>query len=522
MQNVILQAKDITKIFPNPEMPVVANDHVNLTLHEKEILAIVGENGTGKSTLMNMLYGMLQPDSGEILLNGAPVHLSSPRDAIAHGIGMVHQHFMLIPSFTVAQNLVFAFEPTRRGIFVDEAKAVAITREISEKYGLQIDPMRKIQDCPLSMQQRVEILKILFHGAKILIFDEPTAVLTPAESQELFRAFRELKANGHSIIFITHKLHEVMEVADRVTVMRKGKVVGSADKSGLSVEDLAEKMVGQRINIAERIMHRAEMPHSEDIIFRMDHLSTEKNRAGKSIQDITFSLRKHEIIGFAGVGGNGQEQLVEAVTGLGTGVTAGKKFYRQQDITNSSAADIREIGIAHITGERYVLGISSASDIYDNLIMGAHRREPWAGRLFLRHKPLSRLVDHLIETFQIKTASPHNEIMNLSGGNIQKCILARELNLAKDFIVAEEPTRGVDVGSQSFIHHTLLEKCRQGYGIILVSTDLDEVLALSSTVYVMFEGKIIGQVDPESPDARGAIGLLMAGIQQEGGIQQSE
>lgn len=522
MEKTVLQVKDITKVFPHPETPVVANDHVNLTLNEGEILAVVGENGTGKSTLMNILYGMLQPDSGEILLDGKAVRIRSPREAIANGIGMVHQHFMLVPSFTVAQNLVFSFEPTKHGVFVDEAKAIEITKEISQRYGLQIDPTRKIQDCPLSMQQRVEILKILFHGAKILIFDEPTAVLTPAESAELFRAFRELKADGRSIIFITHKLREVMDVADRVTVMRKGKVVGTVTTEETSIEDLAEKMVGQRINIADRIMHNSEMEKSDSVIFRMDHVTTAKTAAGKCIQDVSFDLHEHEIIGVAGVGGNGQEQLVEAIAGLGAPVTDGKMTYRDQDVTRCSAADMRKIGIAHITGERYILGISSTSDIYDNIIMGAHRREPWAGKLFMRQKRLEKLVDDLIETFHIKTASPRSEIMNLSGGNIQKCILARELNLAKDLIIAEEPTRGVDVGSQSFIHHTLLDKCKQGYGVILVSTDLDEVLTLSNVVYVMFEGRIIGKVNPEDPDARNAIGLLMAGIQPKGGAENNE
>ena len=522
MQKTVLQVNGITKIFPHPETPVVANDHVDLTLREGEILAVVGENGTGKSTLMNILYGMLQPDAGEILLDGKVVRIRSPREAIANGIGMVHQHFMLVPSFTVAQNLVFSFEPTKHGVFVDEKKAIEITEEISQRYKLQIDPTRKIQDCPLSMQQRVEILKILFHGAKILIFDEPTAVLTPAESKELFRAFRELKADGRSIIFITHKLREVMDVADRVTVMRRGKVVTTVNCQDTSIEDLAEKMVGQRINIAHRIMHNEEMKRDGQEIFHMDHVSTEKNVAGKCIKDVTFSLHANEIVAFAGVGGNGQEQLVEAIAGLGMRVKEGQMWYRDVDVTHYSASDMRKIGIAHITGERYVLGISAASDIYDNLIMGAHRREPWAGKLFMRKKRLSKLVDDLIETFQIKTASPHSEIMNLSGGNIQKCILARELNLAKDLIIAEEPTRGVDVGAQSFIHQTLLDKCKQGYGVILVSTDLDEVLSLSNVVYVMFEGRIIGKVDPESPDARNAIGLLMAGIKKEGGAEVNE
>lgn len=514
MAETILELKDITKIFPHPETPVKANDGVSLSLRHGEIHAIVGENGTGKSTLMNILYGLLQPDGGEIILKGQPVKFRSPRDAMHNGIGMVHQHFMLVPSFTVAENLVFGFEPCKKGVFVDKKKANEITKQIAEKYGFDVDPERKIADCPLSMQQRVEILKILFHGAEILIFDEPTAVLTPSETDELFKAFTALRADGKTIVFITHKLKEVMTIADCVTVMRKGKVVATVDKNETSVEDLAEKMVGKRINIADRqIKNVAE--ESRSIILSLENVSTGISASGKKLSNLSFDLHEGEIVGIAGVGGNGQELLVETISGLNTDVTGGHVRYRGKDITGYNAARMREIGIAHITGERYLRGISSVSNIYDNLIMGAHRRAPWAKGMFIKPKELAGLADQLIQSFDIKAASQSTDIMNLSGGNIQKCILARELNLAKELILAEEPTRGVDVGSQSFIHHTLIEKCKEGYGVVLVSTDLDEVLALSSVVYVMFDGRIIGTVDPESPDAREKVGLLMAGIAAE-------
>ena len=514
MAETILELKDITKIFPHPETPVRANDGVSLSLRRGEIHAIVGENGTGKSTLMNILYGLLQPDGGEIILKGQPVKFRSPRDAMHNGIGMVHQHFMLVPSFTVAENLVFGFEPRKKGIFVDKGKANEITKQIAEKYGFEVDPGRKVADCPLSMQQRVEILKILFHGAEILIFDEPTAVLTPSETDELFKAFTALRADGKTIVFITHKLREVMAIADCVTVMRKGKVVTTVDKNDTSVEDLAEKMVGKRINIADRQIANAAQ-ETGSIILSLENVSTGLSASGKKLSNLSFDLHEGEIVGIAGVGGNGQELLVETISGLNTDVTGGHVRYRGKDITGYNAARMREIGIAHITGERYLRGISSVSNIYDNLIMGAHRRAPWAKGMFIKPKELVVLADTLIQDFDIKAASRNMDIMNLSGGNIQKCILARELNLAKELILAEEPTRGVDVGSQSFIHHTLIQKCKEGYGVVLVSTDLDEVLALSSVVYVMFDGHIIGTVDPESPDAREKIGLLMAGIATE-------
>lgn len=515
MEDIVLQLKEITKIFPHPEKPVVANDHVSLDVRRGEVHALVGENGTGKSTLMNVLYGMLAPDGGEILLGGESVRFKNPRDAIAHGIGMVHQHFMLVPSFTAAENLVFTFEP-RKGVFVDTAAAEKTARELSEKYGLAVDPSKKMSECPLSMQQRVEILKILFHGASILIFDEPTAVLTPQEAQELFKAFEELKKDGKSIIFITHKLREVMAVADRATVMRRGRVIDTVDIRESSMEDLAEKMVGKRIDVTVRKVRNAAMGSGEEreTILSLDRLSSGASPSGTRLKSVSLEVREGEILGIAGVGGNGQELVVEAVTGLLGGISGGKMRYRGRDITGFDAHGIRRIGIAHITGERYVRGICAESDIHENLIMGAHRRAPWASRLFLKPKKLAALSDRLIGEFAIKTGSRLTPIMNLSGGNIQKCILARELNLAGDLIIAEEPTRGVDIGSIEFIHQQLIDRAKEGFGVLLVSTDLDEILSLSTRVLVMFGGEVMGEVDPEAPDADKQIGLLMAGVRK--------
>lgn len=514
MSDVILELRGITKIFPHPEKPVIANDHISLTLRKGEIHALVGENGTGKSTLMNILYGILQPEEGEILLNGERKTFKNPRDAIAAGIGMVHQHFMLIPSFTVAENLVFAFEP-KKGMFVDKKKAVEIAREISGRYKLHIDPDKKISECSLSMQQRVEILKILFHGAEILIFDEPTAVLTPQESEELFKAFEELKKAGKSIIFITHKLREVMHIADRATVMRKGKVVDTVEISKSSMEDLAEKMVGRRIDVTTRKIANSDFaPEKErESVLTLEHVSSGVTPSGEQLKDICLKLRKGDILGVAGVGGNGQGLLVEAVNGLLRNIKDGTIAYEGQDITHSQAYNVRRLGIAHITGERYIRGVSADSSIHENMMMGPHRRSPWSGKVFLHVKKLRELTESLIRTFDIKASSPDACIMELSGGNIQKCILAREITLAHDLIVAEEPTRGVDIGSIEFIHQQLVDKAKAGYGVLLVSTDLDEVLSLSTRVVVMYEGEIMGEVNPELPDARSRIGRLMAGVQ---------
>jgi len=513
MKNKVLQLNNITKIFPHPEKPVVANDHVSFDLEKGEVHALVGENGTGKSTLMNILYGMFPPDEGEILLNGEKLVLKSPRDAINNGIGMVHQHFMLVPSFTVAENLVFTNEP-KKGLFVDRKKAEEITLQISEKYGLYVEPDKKINECALSMQQRVEILKILFHGAEILIFDEPTAVLTPQESTELFKAFDTLKNAGKSIIFITHKLKEVMAVADRATVMRKGKVIDTVNVKESSIEALAEKMIGRKIDVTARKMSNESIQISESrTVLEFQDVSTEPDISGVRLDHITFSVNEGEIIGIAGVGGNGQELAVEVIAGLFHKLVGGDILYRGKSIERLSAHDIREIGIGHITGERYRKGVNNQSNIFENMAMGFHRKEEYSSKVFMKVKELRMWVDELIARFDIKTDSASTPIMNLSGGNIQKCILARELSLAKDLIIAEEPTRGVDVGSIEFIHNQLIQKAKEGYGIVLVSTDLDEILSLSTRILVMSNGRIIGEVNPEEANVEKKIGMYMAGIE---------
>jgi simple sugar transport system ATP-binding protein len=509
MKNVRLELRNITKVFPHPEKPVIANDHVNLYIDKGEIHALVGENGTGKSTLMNILYGLHQPDEGEIILEGKAVKIENPSQAIKYGIGMVHQHFMLVPSFTVAENLVFGFEP-KKGLLVDIKKANSIAEEISKKYGLEVNPLQKIHDCSLSMQQRVEILKILYHGADILIFDEPTAVLTPQEANELFKAFEELKKDGKTIVFITHKLREVMAVADRATIMRKGKVVDVVDIKDTTMDKIAAMMVGREISIVKRKNTGSNIDENDKIIEVKD-LKCLNSRGGAALKGISFELKPGEILGVAGIGGNGQSEMVECLTGLCDSVTGGQILYNNTDITGYGASRIRGLGIAHITGERYIRGVSKNSSIYDNLIMGAHRQASWSSKYFMNKKQLFRMVEGLIKEYNIVCSSPTDSIMNLSGGNVQKCILSRELNLAKKLIIAEEPTRGVDIGAIEFIHNQLIKKSREGYGVILVSTDLDEIIALSTKIIVMFEGRIVGQIDPDAESLESKIGLMMAG-----------
>jgi len=369
---------------------------------------------------------------------------------------MVHQHFMLMPSFTVAENLLFTFEPLK-GIFIDKRKSRQIAQEISTKFGLAIEPDKKIGNCSLSMQQRVEILKILLRGATILIFDEPTAVLTPNESQELFSAFAELKKAGKSIIFITHKLREVIAIADRATIMRKGKVIDTINIRDTDLEELAEKMVGRSIDMSTRkssFLNRFAFDKAKEIL-KVKNLSTINSLSGTHLSNISFSVKQGEILGIAGVGGNGQEELVECITGLSKDISSGSIFYHDIDITTWAANKIRNLGIAHITGDRYGRGVCTKTNVYENLIMGAHNRPPFIAGPFMKRKQLHDLSEQLIKRYDIKTNSKKSHIMDLSGGNIQKCILARELNLASDLIIAEEPTRGVDIGSIEYIHNQM-------------------------------------------------------------------
>ena len=506
-RNFILEMRDIVKVFPLAENPVIANDHVDFSIKKGEIHALVGENGAGKTTLMNILYGMYTQDEGTIILDGININIEDPKKAISYGIGMVHQHFVLIPSFTVAENLIFGCEP-HKGLFVDLNKARQLASEISQKYGLEVDPDKKIQECSLSTQQRVEILKILLRGASILIFDEPTAVLTPQEAKELFKAFRELAQDGKTIIFITHKLREVMAVAERVTVMQKGQVRGVVNVKDTSVEELARLMVGRDVSFTRRRVKRVS---DSDKILEVNNLSCLDERGLLALKDVSFHVKAGEILGVAGVGGNGQNELVECLTGLRETIN-GDIIYKERKITKFSAVKIRNLGVGHIPGRRYTRGICKESDVLKNLIMGAHKKHPLSKSIFLNLKQIDKYAEDLIKNYSIKTSSKDAPIMNLSGGNVQKCVVAREFALTRDLIIAEEPTRGVDIGAIEFIHTQLLKKSEEGNAVIMVSTDLDEIIALSSRIIVMYDGYIIGEVSPDITFLEEKVGLLMAGI----------
>lgn len=515
MKNII-EVKHITMIFPHPENPIVANKDVNLGVKEGEIHAIVGENGAGKSTLMNLLNGNFRPSEGSIFFKGKKVVIENAQKAISLGIGMVHQEFVLIPSFTIAENLTFGFEPTDKRGLVDLKKATQITRELSEANKLYVDPEIKVADCSLSMKQRVEILKVLFYGADLLIFDEPTAVLTPRETQELFNIFKQLIKNGKTIIFITHKLSEVVEIADRITVMRKGEIVTTVNKEDTTIQDLASKMVGRDIALVKRRMKTPDK--FGEVILSIKDLTYQDDYGINVLKGINFSLRAGEILGIAGVGGNGQTELIECIMGLQnkSNVEKGNVYYKGKDISQQNSTTIRKLDIGYITGVREGKGVCGESSTYENLIMGIHRKKEWSNNVFLKHKDLIKLVDDFIEEYQITLSSKDNPIKNLSGGNVQKCIVAREMFIAKELIIAEEPTRGVDVGAIEFIHKRLIEKSQEGCGVMLVSTDLDEVVALSTRILVMYGGTISGEIDPESEGFEEKIGLLMAGIKEKG------
>lgn len=500
-----LNLRNITKVFIHGDQRVIANDKIDLTVLQGHVHAIVGENGAGKTTLMNVLYGLQQPDSGEIWLRGARVRIPSPRRAIELGIGMVHQHFMLVPSLSVCENIVLGKEPSKGPIF-DRSEATKLICELARLYGLEIDPWRKIEDCALSVQQRVEILKALFREASILILDEPTAVLTPQETSDLFRAIRSLVDTGRTVIFITHKLSEVMEVADTVTVLRKGRVEATLPVSQTSMSELATLMVGREI-LSDGI-RRLTQP-SGRVILEVRDLHCRDDRGLWALRGVSFHIREGEILGIAGVGGNGQSELVEVITGLRT-PASGRVLYLDQDITGLNAPAIRNKGIGHITGRRYERGVCRTANLLRNLIIGSHRRRPVAVGPLLNVRNAENYAKELVRRYDIKASGIHAPIMNLSGGNVQKTVVARELSLARKFIVAEEPTRGVDVGAKEYIHEQLLNRQREGYGILLVSTDLDEILTLSTRIVVIHKGRIMGERTPDSVTPE-ELGLLMSG-----------
>ncbi len=501
----VLELKDITKQFPG----VLANDHISLTLEQGEIHALLGENGAGKTTLMNILYGLYQPDEGEIIVRGTPQKFHSPSDAIHAGIGMVHQHFMLIPVFTVTENVMLGDEPLRPGGFLDRKTAASQIREVSEKYNLEVDPDAYIKDLPVGVQQRVEIIKLLYRQADILIFDEPTAVLTPQEADDLFRIMHGLTEQGKSIIFITHKLREVLDIADRITVIRRGKVVGSTLPSEADQEKLASMMVGRAVDLE---LERAAVQAGETIL-NVEDLSVLDERKQLAVDNVTFDVRAGEVLGIAGVQGNGQTELVEALTGMRTPLS-GTLTLTGKDITRAHPRQITEIGIAHIPEDRQRDGLVLTFPVYENLVLQTYYLPPNARGINMSWDGIVKKADELIQQYDIRTPNAETSAGSLSGGNQQKVIVARELSRPIKLLIASQPTRGLDVGSIEYIHSQILKRRDEGVAVVLVSTELDEILQLSDRIAVMYRGEIVAVV-PAAEATKEYIGLLMAGVSPE-------
>lgn len=496
---MLLEMKNIVKKYGN----VVANNKVNISLNKGEILAIVGENGAGKSTIMKILYGLEKPNSGEIFINGKKMNFNSPSDAMKQGIGMVQQHFMLFENMTVAENIVYKNE-MKKGIFFDYKKNIEVVEELSNRYMLQVDPKAIVEDCPVGLQQRVEILKILYQNADIIIFDEPSAVLTPIEVEELLKTMKQLAKLGKSIIVITHKLHEVMEVADRVVVMRLGEVVAETLKKNTSVEELSYLMVGRQIvtRVIEPKDTKESLLEVKDLIL---HGDGEKN----VLNGVNMNVKKGEIVGIAGVSGNGQSELIRCITGLEK-IDGGQVVIHGNEITNKSVMDIRKAGITHIPEDRYMWGSAPEATLAENALMGYEDTEEFSKRGILNSSKIFAHASELISKFRVKADSPEQKIKELSGGNAQKLIVAREMSMETPLIIACEPTRGIDIGAIEFIHDQLVEKRNGGDSVLLVSSELSEIMSLSDRIYVIYEGEIVGEFARGSIDEK-RLGLLMVG-----------
>jgi len=498
----ILELRGITKRFPG----VLANDHINLTLQEGEIHALLGENGAGKTTLMNILYGLYQPDEGEIYVKGSQIKVHSPIDAIKAGIGMVHQHFMLIPVFTVTDNVMLGEEPLLSAGFLDRPSVIKTIQDISAQYSLEVDPTAYVRDLPVGVQQRVEIIKLLYRKADILIFDEPTAVLTPQEVEELFKIMHSLTEQGKSIIFITHKLREVLEVADRITVIRRGAVVGSTTPAEADQNKLAAMMVGREVQLElDKVT-----PKVGDVVLDVKDVVISDDLREVAVDHVSFEVRAGEILGIAGVQGNGQTELVEALTGLRETIS-GKMSLLGKDCTKANPRQITELGTGHVPEDRQRDGLVLASPIVENLILNTYYKPPFAKGVALQSAAILQESEKLIHDFDIRTPGPMVTAGSLSGGNQQKVIIARELSRPIHLLIASQPTRGLDVGSIEYIHKQILLKRDTGTAVLLVSTELDEVLELSDRIAVMFRGKIVAIVPAENA-TKEYIGLLMAGV----------
>ncbi len=499
----ILEMRGITKRFPG----VLANDHVDLELYPGEVLALLGENGAGKSTLMNILVGLYRPDEGEIYVRGKKVTINSPRDAAALGIGMVHQNFMLVPTMTVAENIILGLRDLP---FVPDLEAVSRRiREISERYNLQVDPNAYIWQLSVGEQQRVEILKLIYRGAEILILDEPTAVLTPQESRELNKVIHMMTSEGKSAIFITHKMEEVMAFSDWVRVLRQGKLVAVKKTSETSPQELARLMVGREVLF--RLERKPREPGA--VVLELQDVHADDDKGLPALRGLSLTIREGEILGIAGVAGNGQRELAEVVTGLRK-VKSGHILIRGEEVTNKPPREIIARGVSHIPADRIGVGVVGNMPVADNLAMKGYRHEPLSTKFGVLN--IRRIIDfarRLIQTYRIATPGPHTRIKFLSGGNIQKAILAREIYACKGLLVAVYPSRGLDVGATEAVRKRLLEQRDAGTAVLLISEDLEELLSVADRIAVLFEGQVMGIVRSDEADIE-TLGLMMAGIKQ--------
>ena len=502
----IVEFKNVTMEFPG----VRANDDVSLTIEKGEIFALVGENGAGKSTLMNILYGILTPTKGEVTIKGQKIGDFSPKNAISLGVGMVHQHFMLVPSFTVAQNIVLSREPKKMGFLYDLEGANRAVSALSEEYGLDVNPTDVVGQLSVGLQQRVEILKTLYRGAEVLILDEPTAVLTPQETDELFAVLRRVvKEKDMTVIIITHKLYEVMAISDRVGVMRQGKLIGIEQTKNVNERILASMMVGREV-LQDPV---EKQDTAGDVKISVSDLRVPDDRGLPAVKGLSLEVRSGEILGIAAIEGNGQSQLLEAITGMrpysGTITIAG------QDIRGMSPGQIRKLGLSHVPEDRLATGVSREADIADNLLIGKHRNREFTKFGFHQNKKAIRAyASRIFEKFDIRAAGVDTKVGSLSGGNMQKVVIAREFSFDSQVCVIAQPTRGVDIGAIEFIHNRILEKKREGAAILLCSADLDEVLRLSDRVITIYEGRITGEFDGEHLE-KTEIGYYMTGSREE-------
>ncbi|HFI0106651.1 TPA: ABC transporter ATP-binding protein [Streptococcus suis] len=502
----VIEMRNITKIFGE----FVANDHINLNVKRGEIHALLGENGAGKSTLMNMLAGLLEPTSGEIAINGEVVTIDSPSKAAHLGIGMVHQHFMLVDAFTVAENIILGSETTKGGV-IDLKKAIAEIKELSERYGLEVDPTAKVADISVGAQQRVEILKTLYRGADLLIFDEPTAVLTPAEITELLKIMKKLIEEGKSIILITHKLDEIRAVANRVTVIRRGKSIETVDVAGATNEDLAEWMVGRSVSFkTEKIAS-----NPKEVILSIKDLVVNENRGIPAVKGLNLDVRAGEVVGIAGIDGNGQSELIQAITGLRK-VKSGSITIKGEEIVGKTPRKITEMQVSHVPEDRHRDGLVLQMSVAENIALQTYYKEPNSKNGILNYNKINEKARQLMEEFDVRGASELVPAKALSGGNQQKAIIAREIDRNPDLLIVSQPTRGLDVGAIEYIRKRLIAERDKGKAVLVVSFELDEILDVSDRIAVIHDGTIHGIVDPATTNKQ-ELGVLMAGGKLEKG-----